>query len=79
MTGWVVALAYPQARVLAVFQGIVEGVHGDEDVQDASEKIEGWLDLLLWLVGLDSGGDDGNVYALGTNAVVVRDHGNVGI
>lgn len=43
------------------------------------QKVQGWFDLFLRVVGLRSGADDGYVFTLGCHVVCVGDHAHIDI
>ena len=62
-----------------VIDGLVQVADLDEHLQDAAEEVDGGLDLGLGVCGLDGGGHDGDVEAIGADLVRGGDHGNVDV
>ena len=79
LPGGVVGGGDKAAVLLSVGDGF-EGV-GDvvESLEDVAEQVDRGRQLLLRLVGLDGGGGDGDVDALGADGVVEGDAGDVDV
>lgn len=62
-----------------VLYGLVSFSNANEFLPNCADQIEGELDLLLWLVGLDYSADDSNVCVFLADTVDCRNHHNVDI
>ena len=79
MAGGVVALCDVQVLFLCVVGGFLNLRHRNKRLKHVAKKCYSWLDLSLWIVGLNSGRDDCNFKALGAHGMGGAHHSDVNV